>query len=112
MIAYSTCHGRQVITLFNALYSVINDQALYQISIDQPTVVSCAAKEWAIGDWFPCSDASWSLQINDKQGVSIKINHIVDGVTYCGDATIQFTGAIPVYQIQDGNITVTLEPVD
>lgn len=35
--------AQQVITLSNALYSVVNDQASYQISIDQPTVINCTA---------------------------------------------------------------------
>ncbi|XP_014555509.1 hypothetical protein COCVIDRAFT_102140 [Bipolaris victoriae FI3] len=103
--------AQQVVTLFDAVYSVVEDARSYQIDIDLPTVVNCAAEEWAIGDRFTCSDASWALQINDEYGVSIRIDHIVDGVTYCADAAIEFTGAIPVYQIQASNITVTLEPV-
>ncbi|KAJ5031170.1 hypothetical protein J3E73DRAFT_364234 [Bipolaris maydis] len=79
--------AQQVITLSNALYSVVNDQASYQISIDQPT-------------------------INDEQGTSISIYRTVNDKSYYADNEIPFTGAIPVYQIQDGNVTVTLEPLE
>ncbi|EUC48472.1 hypothetical protein COCMIDRAFT_48582, partial [Bipolaris oryzae ATCC 44560] len=97
--------AQQAVALFNALESAVNDQ----VFIDRLTVVDCVAKEWVTGDWFLCSSAAWALQINDDQGISIKINHIPAFKTYCGDGMIPFTGAIPVYQIQDGNITVTLK---
>lgn len=71
--------AQQVVTLFDAVYSVVEDARSYQIDIDLPTIVNCAAEEWAIGDRFTCSDASWALQINDEYGVSIRIDHIVDG---------------------------------
>ncbi|EMD96971.1 hypothetical protein COCC4DRAFT_62469 [Bipolaris maydis ATCC 48331] len=89
--------AQQVITLSNALYSVVNDQASYQITV---------------GDWFPCSDLFWALQINDEQGTSISIYRTVNDKSYYADNEIPFTGAIPVYQIQDGNVTVTLEPLE